>query len=567
MTSSKALVGDTFFGLDLKKAKAHFSAFRRRISKRILLIDFDSESITLAEAQIHTGALTLNHVRRYSLPDEALERGVPAEPSKMAALIGGFCEEMDIPAHRAAVVLSHDAVYTTIVKLPSSVPPDEALKFALDPASAVQVPVQLEQMDVDLMPLSLPIEQGVRSYFLTAVPRKLVDRILETLQISQFELVTLQVGVFAQVQHLTNTLLDLQVGAALLHLEFLRDCTQATLLCKSGPAKISRLTSIRNFPDPPEQRADSTTFSVLNAETQIIASDAYMPLSDLDLRRLVQEIHQWLEECQTIYPSLAVKSIVIAGVNSAHPQLASLLQAALALPVVVSRPLATKGVGQFTTSDGPIVLQSVGRLVGLGLSLLPESEDKPPTEDLALEPWPAQSSREVAPSESVQDFDESRSLAIPAHIPSFDEEDIEDQELSANVQPLNILETGHTVPDAETPKEYESLNFSFSLPEADALIAPDSTVPSTDNNVVIENVPDAIQPESVDDSIPFSLDELLSSYAAKTAEPEARLESQPISEDEDAEAYLMDDPSLWPSVAKAKLAPSSNEDDLSDQSE
>ena len=39
----------------------------------------------------------LDHVSRLDLPEEALDRGVPAEPAKMAALIQVFCTEKKIP--------------------------------------------------------------------------------------------------------------------------------------------------------------------------------------------------------------------------------------------------------------------------------------------------------------------------------------------------------------------------------------------------------------------------------------------------------------------------------------
>ena len=70
MTSS--FVGDSFFGLDLKKIKSSLMGFRRSISKRILLLDFDVNSVTFAEAQVQEGAVSFAHVRRLSLPEEAL---------------------------------------------------------------------------------------------------------------------------------------------------------------------------------------------------------------------------------------------------------------------------------------------------------------------------------------------------------------------------------------------------------------------------------------------------------------------------------------------------------------
>ena len=78
MTSSASLAGDTFFGIDLKQVKTRWQRFRRRVSKRVLLIDFGTTSITLAEAQLQVDAISFDHVQRIKLPEDALERGVPA---------------------------------------------------------------------------------------------------------------------------------------------------------------------------------------------------------------------------------------------------------------------------------------------------------------------------------------------------------------------------------------------------------------------------------------------------------------------------------------------------------
>ncbi|NBY59335.1 MAG: hypothetical protein EBQ52_04070, partial [Synechococcaceae bacterium LLD_019] len=348
MTSSSSFVGDTFFGIDLKQLKVRWQLFRRRASKRVLLIDFGTTSINLAEAQIQFDTINFQHVQRVKLPEDALERGVPADPAMMASLLLSYCREANIPAHRAAVVLPHSSAYTTVVKLPRSVTPDMALEYVLNPVSGVQIPVQIDQMDVDLLPLEL-LDKDIssRSYFLTAVPRKLVDRVLQTLQAADLELLRLQVGLFAQMQHISLLLTELSKGSMLLYLELLRDCTLVTLMSGSGPVKLVRLTGIRDFPEPPESSLNSLPLITISAEAQIIASDAYLPLSDLDLRRLNLELKQFISECEANYQELRLERVVIAGWNSAHPLLASLLEDSLNLPVQVSHPLSSPGVGQF----------------------------------------------------------------------------------------------------------------------------------------------------------------------------------------------------------------------------
>jgi len=587
MTSSSALVGQSFFGIDLKKIQTRWIRFRRRVSKRILLIDFDATSITVSEMQILSEAITFNHVRRYSLPEDALERGVPTEPAKMAALIRGYCQEADIPAHRAAVVLTHDAVFTTVVKLPRSVPPAMALEHALDPASALQVPIQLDQMDVDLIPLTLPGDTGdQRSYFLTAVPRKLVDRVLDTLQAADLEMVRLQVGVFAQLQHLSDVLNTLDADAYLLHLELLRNCTQATVLTQSGPVKVAQLTAIRDFPEPPDAAEGAAASIALNAEAQIIASDAYLPISDLDLRRLNQEIRQFVDEFQAQYPALAITWVALAGVNSAHPLLASFLQDALDLPVQVIRPLATPGVGQFLP-DGPMVLQGCGRLVGLALSLMPATArvmleqqvdaNWPPVVETVVETvvqpplLPAEANALGADlpalpmptthqlDQEQEDDPESEFLDAPALIG--------EHKLSLNSEPVLQRPELESQPSASGLEPLDPPIFS---------IVSEETEPAPAQPDPVLHVP-----EPAADEVPFSLGDLLSSYATKTTEPEVPLlngppgveagsvaEPNPQPDPElsvlDADLQQVGDPAHWPSITKAQLDLDGDPPDASD---
>ena len=557
MTSSASLAGDTFFGIDLKQVKTRWQRFRRRVSKRVLLIDFGTTSITLAEAQLQVDAISFDHVQRIKLPEDALERGVPAEPAKMAGLIRGYCQEANIPAHRVAVVLPHGSAYTTVVKLPRSVPPAMALDYALDPASGVQIPVQIDQMDTELTPLTLVGEAAdQRSYFLTAVPRKLVDRVLDTLQAADMELVRLQVGVFAQLQHLSAMLAELGNGSVLMHLELLRDCTLATLLSASGPIKLVRLTGIRDFPEPPEPSEGASLSSILNTEAQIIASDAYMPLSDLDLRRLNQELAQFIADCESQHPSLSIEAVVLAGWNSAHPLLASLLQDSLALPVQVSHPLSSPGVGQFSP-DQPMVLQGVGRLVGLGLSLMPAL---PVGESLPVE-------------ELLPELDPDLENRSELDQPLFDQPAV--LELSA-AEDFSLLHEIQIVPEPAAKQDVEA-ELEALTPETPIFSFADAAEEVPPLAEKVEVLPEKDQPLlnpslSEEDEIPFSLGDLLSSFEAKSVdnrEPSVAIISQEaIPEPElgqlEDSTYLADDPALWPSIAKTEAEQDEASSDAAD---
>ena len=73
--SATPLVGNTFFGIDISQLGDQLLSIRRRISKRVLLLDFSQGALTLAEASLSQAGVQLNHVSRLELPEEALDRG------------------------------------------------------------------------------------------------------------------------------------------------------------------------------------------------------------------------------------------------------------------------------------------------------------------------------------------------------------------------------------------------------------------------------------------------------------------------------------------------------------
>ena len=144
------LVGNTFFGLDISRLGSQLLSVRRRLSKRLLLLEFSASGLRYAEASTSLDGIRLRHISRVPLPEEALERGVPSDPALMASLVQQLCQEKRIPAHRAAVVLSPDVAYQHIVDIPSALTVEEARHFLLDPATGTPLPFPLEQTDFDL---------------------------------------------------------------------------------------------------------------------------------------------------------------------------------------------------------------------------------------------------------------------------------------------------------------------------------------------------------------------------------------------------------------------------------
>lgn len=647
-----SVVGQTFFGLDLAQIKSSFSQLRRRISKRVLLIECGITSINLAEVKVHDGSISMDHIRRYALPEEAMERGIPTDPVAMAALIKGHCLEEDIPAHRAAVVIPPDAAFTTLVQLPSELAPSEALAYALDPASPIQVPIQLDQTDAELIPLELPnTPSGQRSYFLAAIPRKLIDRLLETIKLADLELLSLQIGTIAQLAQLRPVIASLAVGEVVIHVELLRECSLVTLVTKGGPFRIVRLTAIRDFPEPEEGAAEILPNQPVSTERQIVASDRYLPLSDLDIRRLSQEIKQTIDDSQLQFPWIRWRDVVLSGPNSAHPLLADLLQDAIAMPVVLCRSMAADGVGSIELKQ-PILVQRLGRLVGLGLSFLEqpadadsvlssqsirpadvvveqqllgaESSDEPQQTAVVVGDASLAQATDCAADESL-DEEPSSDVSLPEVPRANSESHLQATQLSPDVRALNEAKSAgdlliefaqETEADCETlsltpsqEPEIDELSTtkanellgsnsqslttpSSSLPpsvsafpspplpdstpfmpsllepdinlDADAQVLLDqpSALPENQSSAMLASEPKIGEAETSDS--PFSMGDLLSSFQARQEMVPEQLMPEPASVDlyqpeadaseQGQDAYLLDDPKLWPTVAKTEVS-------------
>ena len=350
--------------------------FRRQVSKRVLLLEFGSQSLTIAQVKYGVDTVDFSHIRRVSLPDGATERGVPTEPAKMAGLIKQLCKEEHLYARRAAVVLPAEAAFSTLIALPAHLSLEEARAFARDPASGLQIPIPLQQTDFDLVPCGAPprlVEgQPHHTYFLTSVPQKLVDQLLLTLHKADLEVLSVDLAFASQLRLMAADVASLGVCEYLLILELVRDCCHLAIVSSSGPVALERLTAIREFPAPSFDAAKTQAAieEGLSAEAITLADDSYMQISELDLRVLLLELRQSMEQFSAAQPQCHWRGLAITGANSAHPGLAELLSSELNLQSHVVRPLGATGVGSVGMAS-LLVHQSLGRLIGLGLGLLP----------------------------------------------------------------------------------------------------------------------------------------------------------------------------------------------------
>ena len=366
------LVGNSFFGLDISKLGEQLMSVRRRLSKRLLLLEFSASGLRYAEAAPSLDGIRFSHVSRVPLPEEALERGVPSDPTLMASLVQQLCQEKRIGAHRAAVVLSPDVAYQRIIELPSALTAEEARFYLLDPANGVPLPFPLEQTDFDLYPLLKHEDSSSRPYLLIAVPQALIDRVITLLDAAGFELQSLELGPFCVLRFLADELIGLRDSELHLVLELLPDCSQLSVVSSSGPIRFERLSAIRDFPDPElddEQRKEALDAG-FSGEELTLKDERYLPISELDLRAVVRDLKAVISGLKAQEASTVVRGITLSGINSAHPLIKDLFQDALGCDVKLLNPVLMPRVTGFSLDD-LLIQAGLARLIGLGLSFLP----------------------------------------------------------------------------------------------------------------------------------------------------------------------------------------------------
>ena len=369
------LVGNSFFGLDISQLGTQLMSLRRRLSKRVLLLEFSSSGLRYAEASPSLDGIRFSHISLVPLPEEALERGVPSDPATMASLINALCQEKGIPAHRAAVVLSPDVAYQRTVELPPGLTIEDARAFLIDQANAVPLPFPLDQTDFDLYPLIRQKSSALQPYLLIAIPQILIDRVISLLDDAGFELQALELGPFSLLRFLADELIGLSESEFHLVLELLPDCSQLCVVSSSGPVRFERLSAIRDFPDPElddDQRKDALEAG-LSAEEMTLKDERYLPISELDLRVVLRDVKAVMSELMAEDDSIVVRGLSLSGINSAHPLIQDLFQEALGCDVKLINPVLMPRVSAFSPDD-LLVQAGLARLVGLGLSFLPREQ-------------------------------------------------------------------------------------------------------------------------------------------------------------------------------------------------
>ena len=320
MTRTPAF-GSTFFGLDISGLRDGFQSVGRRMSRSTLLIEFAPRILQLAEVRQRSHGIEIKHLSRISLPEEALDRNVPADPLAMAQLLEDLCREKGIVSHRAAVVLPPEVAFQRLIHLPNGLTSQEARNFLIDPQNGVPLPFPLEQTDFDLIPMRLhdstQFEADKTTYQLVAVPGSLVEPIVGMLNASGFDLEILELGHFSTLRCLSDQLNCLKDTDFCLVCDFSPESTLVTMVGCSGPIDSDRLPAIREFPR--FELNDSDRVQVVerskSLEEVTIENDRYLHVSEMDLRALHDSLDSVLGRFRERFPGLSLNQAYVMAME------------------------------------------------------------------------------------------------------------------------------------------------------------------------------------------------------------------------------------------------------------
>ena len=361
---------DTFFGLDISDIRKSLFAIRRKISKRYLLIEFGVDSLTYGEARIVKDQVVCSKINRIILDKEAIERGSPTDVNAMSSFLNQIIEENQIWATRVAITLPPEASLSKIIYLPENLDYPSAIEYIKNPTSSgFQFPISLDQTDFDIIPLNcIPInkQNKTRAYFLSSVPKKLVNNIIETIANAKLELHALDVAYTSLERLASNSIEKLDSSNVIIVLELCEECSYFYILSIFGPIYVSTLAATRLFNYP--QSYDGN----LSLEEVTINREDYLEITELDLKVILSEIKNEIAKFK-ISNDLDIAEILLSGINSSHPGISKIFENRLNIKTTILRALSLDSVMDIGFSKS-LCTQDLNRLVGLSLNMI-EIED------------------------------------------------------------------------------------------------------------------------------------------------------------------------------------------------
>ena len=351
----------------------------KKLSSKIILLEIGNDFLNIALAKSQNNRLYIKKVFKQTLPKEALEKSLPSDPVSFGVFLNEIINENKINTNRVALTLPSDTCYTRLIEIPEEVEENDSLSFLEDPNSDIQIPISLENSDFEIKPTNLPKQKKknkfFNKYFLTSIPKKNVDIILDSIKNANLEICSLQMSHMCIANLLKTEIDKIKDNDLIVSVDLLDEFTQFVIFDGSGPLFIKRLASIKNYPSIEEMKKMNEGKIEINKNSNNNKnSENYLSLSKLDLKILIREIDESFKNFLNKNNLNKKGKIYLTGRNSQHKNLVEILGTSLKMDVVLVSPIHNYCLKEFSYNPDEINHFSMSRLVGLGLTLLKDNE-------------------------------------------------------------------------------------------------------------------------------------------------------------------------------------------------
>ena len=356
----------------------------KKISSKVILLEIGNDFLTIGLAKSQKNQLYIKKIIRQSLPSEALDKSIPTDAISFGAFLKQIITENNFNTNRVAVVLPSDACYTRLIDIPEDVEESNSTNFLENPNSGIQIPISLENSDFEIHLTNLPKKQHnnkiFNKYFLTSLPKKNVDIVLDSIKNANLDLCSIQMSHMCIANLLKSEISKLSEDQLIISIDLLDEFTQFVIFDGSGPLLIKRLASIRNYPSIDEMKKINTSNKDNSKNSQSKnKSENYHNLSKLDVKVLLREINQSFNNFLNDNNLNKKGKIFLSGRNSQHKNLVELIGENLKLDVALISPINNGFLKEFSYNPDEVNQFSMSRLIGLGLTLIKNNNLKDET--------------------------------------------------------------------------------------------------------------------------------------------------------------------------------------------
>ncbi len=363
----------------IEDVKEFFAEVFKKISSKVILLEIGNNFLNIAIAKSQKNRLFIKKVLRQNLPEEALDKSIPSDPKNFGEFLKQIINENKINTNRVALCLPSDTCYTRLIEIPEEVKEDDSKSFLENPNSGIQIPIALENSDFEINLSDLPkIEINNRrfnKYFLTSLPKKNVDLIIDSIKNANLEICSIQMSHICIANILRRELYNLSESDLIISIDLLDEFTQFVIFDRSGPLLIKRLASIRNYPSINEIKEINKKQNEKNKKSNDQNnSNNYHALSKLDLKVLLREINESFNNFLNKNNLNKKGKIFLSGRNSQHKNLVKILGENLKMDVALVSPINSYNLKEFSYNPDEINQFSMARIIGLGLTLIKDND-------------------------------------------------------------------------------------------------------------------------------------------------------------------------------------------------